>query len=107
LRSVNERRNQIGMMRAIGFNRRQVMAAFIIESTYISLLGILIGMILGLVVSVNLFFKLFEAQNYEYIVPGGSIAVIILITLGMTLFSTVPPSALASRVAPAEVLRYE
>jgi putative ABC transport system permease protein len=107
LRSVNERRNQIGMMRAIGFNRRQVQVTFIIESTYISFLGIIIGVVLGLVVSVNLFFKLFEAQNYEFIVPGGSIAVIILITLGMTLFSTIPPSALASRVAPAEVLRYE
>jgi putative ABC transport system permease protein len=107
LRSVNERRNQIGMMRALGFNRRQVMVAFIIESTYISFLGILIGVVLGLVVSINLFFKLFEAQNYEFIVPGGSIAVIILITLGMTLFSTIPPSAFASRIAPAEVLRYE
>jgi putative ABC transport system permease protein len=107
LRSVNERRSQIGMMRAIGFNRRQVLVAFIIESTYISFLGILIGVILGLVVSINLFFKLFEGQNYQFIVPGGSIAVIILITLGMTLFSTMPPSALASRVAPAEVLRYE
>ncbi|UCG68217.1 MAG: FtsX-like permease family protein, partial [Thermoplasmata archaeon] len=107
LRSVNERRNQIGMMRAIGFNKRQVQVAFLIESTYISLLGIIIGVIIGLVVSVNLFIKLFEGQDYEFIVPGGSIAIIILITLGMTLFSTIPPSALASRIAPAEVLRYE
>jgi ABC-type antimicrobial peptide transport system permease subunit len=59
------------------------------------------------VVSLNLFFKLFEAQDYEFIIPGGSISVIILITLGMTLLSTVPPSTMASRVAPAEVLRYE
>jgi putative ABC transport system permease protein len=107
LRSVNERRNQIGMMRAIGFNRRQVLVAFLIESTYISFLGIIIGVILGLIVSFNLFIKLFEAQDYVFIVPGESIAVIILITLGMTLLSTVPPSGLAARVAPAEVLRYE
>ncbi|UCE72868.1 MAG: ABC transporter permease [Methanomassiliicoccales archaeon] len=107
LRSVNERRNQIGMMRAIGFNKRQVQVAFIIESTYISFLGIMIGVIIGLVVSANLFFKLFEAQDYEFILPIGSISVIILITLGMTLFSTLPPSTMASRIAPAEVLRYE
>ena len=107
LRSVNERKGQIGMMRAIGFNRRQVLVSFLIESTYISLLGILIGVILGLVVSANLFVKLFQEQGYELIIPGFSITIIILITLGMTLISTIPPSSLASRIAPAEVLRYE
>jgi putative ABC transport system permease protein len=107
LRSVNERKGQIGMMRAIGFNKRQVKVSFLIESTYISLLGILIGVIIGLVVSANLFVKLFAEQDYELIIPGFNIAIIILITLGMTLISTIPPSSLASRVAPAEVLRYE
>jgi len=107
LRSVNERRSQIGMMRAIGYNRRQVLVSFLIESTYISFLGILIGVIIGLVVSVNLFFKLFETLDYDLIIPGGSIAIIILITLVMTLFSTIPPAGLAARIAPAEVLRYE
>jgi putative ABC transport system permease protein len=107
LRSVNERRSQIGMMRAIGYNRRQVLVSFLIESTYISFLGILIGVIIGLVVSVNLFFKLFETLDYELIIPGGSITIIIGITLLMTLFSTIPPAGLAARIAPAEVLRYE
>ena len=107
LRSVNERKGQIGMMRAIGYNRRQVLVSFLIESTYISLLGILIGVILGLVVSANLFVKIFQDQDYELIIPGFSITIIILLTLVMTLVSTIPPSSLASRVAPAEVLRYE
>jgi len=107
LRSVNERKGQIGMMRAIGYNKRQVLVSFLIESTYISLLGILIGVILGLVVSANLFVKLFADLDYELIIPGVDITIIILITLVMTLVSTIPPSSLASRVAPAEVLRYE
>jgi len=107
LRSVNERKGQIGMMRAIGFNRRQVLVLFLIESTYISLLGILIGVIIGLVVSANLYIKLFQEQGYDLIIPGFNITVIILITLGMTLISTIPPSSLASRVAPAEVLKYQ
>jgi lipoprotein-releasing system permease protein len=84
-----------------------VLVSFLIESTYISLLGILIGVILGLVVSANLFVKLFADLDYELIIPGVDITIIILITLGMTLVSTIPPSSLASRVAPAEVLRYE
>ncbi|UCH88324.1 MAG: FtsX-like permease family protein, partial [Thermoplasmata archaeon] len=107
LRSVNERKGQIGMMRAIGYNKRQVLVSFLIESTYISLLGIIIGVIVGLVVSINLFFKLFETLGYDLIIPGISILIICLITLGMTLLSTIPPSSMASRIAPAEVLRYE
>ena len=107
-RSVSERRTQIGMMRAIGYNRRQVLSAFLIESSYISLLGILIGVALGLVTSVILYIQLFEGSSLEgLIIPGASIAIIILISLGATFLSIVPPARRASLVAPAEVLRYE
>ncbi len=107
-RSVSERQTQIGMMRAIGYNRRQVLASFLIESSYISLLGILIGVVLGLVTSVILYIQLFEGSSLDgLIIPGASIAVIILISLGATFLSIVPPARRASRVAPAEVLRYE
>ena len=107
-RSVSERRTQIGMMRAIGYNRRQVLASFLIESSYISLLGILIGVGLGLVVSVNVYLQLFDSDGLQgLIIPWASIALIILISLGATLLSIVPPSRRASMIAPAEVLRYE
>lgn len=107
-RSVSERQTQIGMMRAIGYNRRQVLASFLIESSYISLLGILIGVVLGIIVSVNLYFQLFDSGDSSgLIIPAGSIALIILISLGATFLSIIPPSRRASRVAPAEVLRYE
>lgn len=107
-RSVSERRTQIGMMRAIGYNRRQVLASFLIESSYISLLGIMIGVALGLVVSVNVYIQLFDADGLEgLIIPGASILLIILVSLGATFLSIVPPSRRASRIAPAEVLRYE
>jgi putative ABC transport system permease protein len=107
-RSVSERQTQIGMMRAIGYNRRQVLVSFLIESSYISMLGILIGVVLGIIVSVNLYLQLFEPGGYSgLIIPGGSIALIILISLGATFLSIIPPSWRASTVAPAEVLRYE
>ena len=47
-RSVVERRQQIGMMRALGFQRGQVRLAFLIESSFIALLGIGVGVALGL-----------------------------------------------------------
>lgn len=107
-RSVSERRTQIGIMRAIGYNRRQVLASFLIESSYISLLGILIGVALGLVVSVNLYIQLFDSESFDgLVIPGATIVLIILISLGATFLSIVPPARRASRIAPAEVLRYE
>jgi len=47
IRSVVERRNEIGILRALGFRKRMVLLAFLIESSYIALLGIIIGVSLG------------------------------------------------------------
>ena len=47
-RSVVERRALIGMLRAIGYQRRMVQLSFLIESSFISLLGIAIGMAMAM-----------------------------------------------------------
>ena len=54
LRSVVERRQQIGVLRAIGYRRGMVLASFLMESSFIALLGILIGVGLGALLSYNL-----------------------------------------------------
>ncbi len=46
-RSVVERRQEIGVMRALGFQREMVQASFMIESSFVALLGILLGTLLG------------------------------------------------------------
>src|SRR5207245_87950 len=47
IRSVVERRNEIGILRALGFRKRMVMLAFLVESSYIAFLGIMIGVSLA------------------------------------------------------------
>ncbi|MFA6002062.1 MAG: FtsX-like permease family protein, partial [Thermoleophilia bacterium] len=47
-RAVVERRQQIGMLRAIGFRRGMVQKAFLLESSFVAILGITIGTVLGL-----------------------------------------------------------
>ncbi|MCK4614583.1 MAG: FtsX-like permease family protein, partial [Thermoplasmata archaeon] len=49
IRSVAERRQQIGMLRAIGFKRSMIWKSFLIETSYIALLGIFIGVALGII----------------------------------------------------------
>ena len=52
-RSVVERRQQIGVLRAIGFRKRMVQACFLLESSFIALTSIFIGTALGVVVGHN------------------------------------------------------
>jgi putative ABC transport system permease protein len=51
IRSVVERRQQIGVLRAIGFKRGMVQLGFLIESSFIAALGIAIGASLGVVLA--------------------------------------------------------
>ena len=52
-RAVVERRQQIGVLRAIGYQRRMVQASLLIESSFIALTAILVGTVLGLIVAYN------------------------------------------------------
>ncbi|MBL8056126.1 MAG: FtsX-like permease family protein, partial [Anaerolineales bacterium] len=53
-RAVVERRQQIGMLRALGFRREMVAWSFLIESSFVALLGIGLGITLGLIPAYNM-----------------------------------------------------
>jgi putative ABC transport system permease protein len=107
-RSVVERRQQIGVLRAIGFRRRMVRLAFLLEATFVALGGIGLGVSLGLLFSYQLISYIAKSEpGLTYAVPWGIVG---LITVGAYLASmamTYLPSWQASRVYPAEALRYE
>ena len=107
-RAVVERRQQIGVLRAIGYQRRMVAMSFLLESSFISMLGILIGVVLGLILSYN--FVEFARQDTPQIVfdvPWLQIAGIIVLSYVASLITTILPARQASQVYPAEALRYE
>ena len=52
-RSVVERRQQIGVLRAIGFQARMVQMSFLVESLIVTLVGVVVGSVLGLWVAFN------------------------------------------------------
>ena len=69
-RSVVERRQQIGMLRALGFQRGQVRLAFLIESSFVALLGIGLGVALGAALSVGIVDSFAEQiSGIRYTVP--------------------------------------
>ena len=107
-RSVVERRQQIGMLRALGFQRGQVRLAFLIESSFVALLGIGLGVALGAALSVGIVDS-FEEQisGIRYTVPWSTLGVIVVLAYFASLLTTFLPASQASRVYPAEALRYE
>jgi len=54
-RSVTERRQQIGMLRAIGYQTGSISLTFMLESGFIALMGILSGVVGGMIIARNLF----------------------------------------------------
>jgi putative ABC transport system permease protein len=105
-RSVVERRQQIGMMRALGFQSGQVRLAFLIESSFIALLGLGAGVALGLGFSSTLIDNIQEGfPGMEYRVPWSALALVIVLGYAASLMTTYLPARRASRVYPAEALR--
>ncbi|MDQ6604849.1 MAG: FtsX-like permease family protein, partial [Chloroflexota bacterium] len=108
LRSVVERRQQIGMLRALGYQRGMVSASFLIESLFIAVTGVIVGVATGMVLSRNLIASgNAGAQAKDMTVPFGQIALFAIIALVAAFIMTVIPARRASRVPIAEALRYE
>ena len=107
-RAVVERRQEIGMMRAIGFRRTMIRTTFLLESSFVAILGTLLGVGLGLRVAENLIDQIAKTNNsISFTVPWLQILVIVVIAYIASLITTYMPAWQASRVYPAEALRYE
>jgi putative ABC transport system permease protein len=107
-RTVVERRQHIGMLRAIGYKRGTVALSFLLESSFVALLGILAGVSLAIWLS---YFLLtsdeFPSQEAGYVVPWGQIVFIGALAFLSSLLMTYVPSRQAASVPIAEALRYE
>jgi putative ABC transport system permease protein len=107
-RTVVERRQQIGMLRAIGYSRRLVGLSFFFESSFIALTGIAMGLLLGGALSYNLLTspEFTEGAELDVRVPWLRLALISGIAYVASALMTLIPARSASRVAAAEALRY-
>ncbi len=107
-RTVVERRQHIGMLRAIGYQRSTVALSFLLESAFVTLLGTLSGVGLALWLSYFLVTSdEFPSELSGYFVPWVEIAVISAFTFGASVLMTLIPSRQAASVPIAEALRYE
>jgi putative ABC transport system permease protein len=105
LRAVVERRTQIGALRAIGFTRRMVLSVFLLEIALIAVLGVGIGVALGIVFAYKVYLVYF-ADIVVFSIPWDRILSIVGIASVAAIVSTAQPAIRASRIPPAEALRY-
>jgi putative ABC transport system permease protein len=109
-RSVVERRQQIGMLRALGFKRPHVYLLFLLEALLVAGAGTAIGLALGLVLCRNVFavdfFEQFQV-GIALVIPWGVLLVMCGAAVAAALLAAVVPAWQASQVVPADALRYE
>jgi putative ABC transport system permease protein len=109
-RAVVERRQQIGVLRAIGFRKRMVQLSFLLESSFIALTAIIVGTGLGLAVAYNVvdeYARQPSMENLSLSVPWLTLALIFLLVYLVAMATTLAPARRASRIFPAEALRYQ
>jgi len=102
--SVTERTREIGVRKAVGAYRRDIVLQFLTEATTLSLLGGAIGVAVGVAVPAGVK-RAFEALPAE--TPLWAVMVGLLVSMSVGIFFGLYPAVKASRLDPIEALRYE
>jgi len=120
---VMEKTRDIAILKSMGATSRSIMRIFVFEGVLIGVVGTLIGVLSGLLVALNLEpivgaiqkvtgFELFSKDIYyldrfpSQVIPSDVILISITAVL-ISFAATLYPSWAASRLSPAEALRYE
>ena len=102
--SVTERTQEIGIRKAVGARRRDIVNQFLFEAMTLTLLGGILGVVLAVVISqiIMFFVPALPASIPMWAVMSG-----LLVSIGVGLVFGVWPAMKASRLDPIECLRYE
>ncbi len=102
--SVTERTREIGIRKAIGAKRRDILMQFLVEATVLSLMGGLIGVALGFMGSRAI---AYFAPDLTPVVTVNSVLLATGFAAAVGLFFGIYPATRAAGLNPIEALRYE
>jgi putative ABC transport system permease protein len=101
--TVTERTKEIGIRKALGAKRRDILAQFLIESIIICLIGGGIGILLG----VGITALISVIQQWEYLLPMTAIVIGLAVSITIGLFFGIYPAVKAARLDPVVALTKE
>ena len=101
--SVRERTNEIGIRRAIGAKRRDILTQFVLEAMVLSIAGGIIGLGLGLAVSA----AVASIGGWAFTVSGSTIALAVGFSAVVGIVFGAWPARTAARLQPVDALRFE
>jgi putative ABC transport system permease protein len=104
LRTVVERRRVIGVLRAIGYRRRGVMAGLMVEAGMTASIGVAVGFVAGAIMGALFIRQFFEDTPYG--LDGASIGTALALVYSAVVVVTLGPAWRASRLPPAEAVRH-
>lgn len=120
---VTEKQSDVAILRTLGMSNSQIMGIFMVSGTLIGLIGTAIGTGLGIITAINInsimqtlegwFNTEFLSKDVYYITEITAdlrtvdVMMIVSIAFGLSILATLYPAWRASRVEPAEALRYE
>lgn len=120
---VQTKKSDIALMRTMGASKYQIIRIFFLTGSIIGILGTFIGAILGIIVSINIekirvfittifgqelfSAKIYFLSNLPSKINFNEVFIVISISIFLTLIASIFPAWKASKITPAEALRYE
>jgi putative ABC transport system permease protein len=99
--SVTERTKEIGLRKALGAKRNDILKQFLIEAVMLSVTGGVVGIVLGMLVSIVIAILLVSTVTLWSVILAFGFSVAVGIIFGMA------PAIRASKLSPIDALRYE
>ncbi len=106
--SVTERTREIGLRKALGARKRDILIQFLTESSLLSLIGGIIGILFGWLIA-YIVGRVAAATNTDFtpVIGGDAILLATLFSAAVGLFFGIYPASRAANLEPVEALRYE
>ena len=101
--SVTERTREIGIRKALGARRREILSQFLLEASVLTSLGGLLGILFGAAIG----FSVHYFADFPISLPWWSFALGIGFSASVGIFFGMYPAVKAARLDPIEALRYE
>ena len=105
MRSVSERQHQTGVLRALGFDKRMILFGYLLELTWISLLGMINGVLIAILFHYQLYRVFWSEQGAKFTMPWLEMGLFVMGAFLLVLLFTALPIRKASQIHPAEALR--